>query len=52
MKASLFSYVISAALSFATIATASKPVDCPFYFLRSGFIYKNVTCRFACKQAP
>ena len=27
MKASLFSYVISAALSFATIATASKPVE-------------------------
>ena len=27
MKASLFSYVISAALSFATIATASKLVE-------------------------
>lgn len=27
MKASLFSYVISAALSFATIATASIPVE-------------------------
>ena len=54
MKASLFSYVISAALSFATIATASKPVENDTISSKKNGDQRtqcNAEC-FGCKQAP
>lgn len=53
MKASLFSYVISAALSFATIATASKPVENDTISSKNGGQRTQCDAEcFGCKQAP